>query len=281
MLEVVGLRKTFGGTVALNDVSLSIAEGSIVGLVGPNGSGKTTLLNVISGALRPNSGSISFDGQDITGKDANVIARRGLVRTFQISRPFPNMTVFENVLAASHEGTGEAVRNKAASILRQVGLERVINNRASALSFGQQRLVELARILMLRPRMILLDEPAAGVNPTLMEQIKKLILELNRAGTTFLVIEHNIRLVSQMCERLIVLNNGEKIADAPLAEVLKNPAVKMAYLGTGRAVKNPKHQLFADERHVGRRATHVVGDDVGKAGATGGVGRRHDAGGGA
>lgn len=247
MLEVVGLRKTFGGTVALNDVSLSIAEGSIVGLVGPNGSGKTTLLNVISGALRPNSGSISFDGQDITGKDANVIARRGLVRTFQISRPFPNMTVFENVLAASHEGTGEAVRNKAASILRQVGLERVINNRASALSFGQQRLVELARILMLRPRMILLDEPAAGVNPTLMEQIKKLILELNRAGTTFLVIEHNIRLVSQMCERLIVLNNGEKIADAPLAEVLKNPAVKIAYLGTGRAVKNPKHQLFADE----------------------------------
>jgi branched-chain amino acid transport system ATP-binding protein len=247
VLEVANLRKTFGGTIALSEVSLSITQGSIIGLVGPNGSGKTTLLNVISGALRPEAGTVRFDGHDITGAEANVIARRGLVRSFQISRPFPSMTVFENILAASHEGTGETVRTRAAGIARQVGLEAVIDNRASALSFGQQRLIEFARILMLRPRMILLDEPAAGVNPTLMEHIKGLILQLNREGATFLVVEHNIRLVSQMCERLIVLNNGEKIADAPLEDVLKSPAVKQAYLGSGRAVRNPKHRIYADD----------------------------------
>ncbi len=247
MLDVENVRKSFGGTVALNDVSVSIGEGSIIGMVGPNGSGKTTLLNIISGALPADRGTIRFDGHDITGREANAIARLGLVRSFQISRPFPSMTVLENVLAASHAGTGPAVRARAADIVRQVGLEAVIDNRAHALSFGQQRLIELARILMLRPKMILLDEPAAGVNPTLMEHIKALILSLNREGTTFLVVEHNIRLVSEMCERLIVLNNSEKIADAPLADVLQNQAVKEAYLGSGRAVRNPKHRIYADE----------------------------------
>jgi ABC-type branched-subunit amino acid transport system ATPase component len=247
VLDVENVRKSFGGTVALNDVSVSIAEGSIIGMVGPNGSGKTTLLNIIAGALPADSGSIRFDGHDITGLEANKIARLGLVRSFQISRPFPSMTVLENVLAASHAGTGPEVRSRAIDIIRQVGLERVIDNRAHALSFGQQRLIELARILMLRPKMILLDEPAAGVNPTLMEHIKALILSLNREGATILVVEHNIRLVSQMCERLIVLNNSEKIADAPLADVLQNPAVKEAYLGSGRAVRNPKHRIYADE----------------------------------
>lgn len=247
MLEVANLRKAFGGTVALADVSLSIGAGSIIGLVGPNGSGKTTLLNIMSGALKPDAGTIRFEGRDITGHEAYAIARLGLVRSFQISRPFMSMTVLENVLAASHHGTGPAVRDRAFEIVKLVGLEPVIGNRSSALSFGQQRLIELARILMLQPKMILLDEPAAGVNPTLMEHIKDLILQLNRDGTTFLVVEHNIRLVSEMCERLIVLNTGEKIADAPLQEVLQNPAVKEAYLGTGRAIRNPKNRMVADD----------------------------------
>ena len=246
MLDVTSVSKSFGGTVALRDVSLYVACGSIVGLVGPNGSGKTTLLNCIAGALSPDAGTIRFDGSDITGAEASTIARRGLVRTFQISRPFASMTVLDNVLAASHEGITEKARAKARDIIRLVGIERVMENRASALSFGQQRLIELARILMLDPRMILLDEPAAGVNPTLMEHLKDLVLELNRRGTTFLIVEHNIRLVSRMCERLVVLHNGDKIADAPLEEVLREPAVKAAYLGTGRAVRNPKYLLHAD-----------------------------------
>ncbi len=247
VLEVTNLSKSFGGTQALSDVSLTVGKGSIIGLVGPNGSGKTTLLNVISGALKPDSGTVRFEGRDITGLDANVIARSGLVRSFQISRLFPGMTVIDNVLAASHDGITPQARARASELIRLVGIERVANNKASALSFGQQRLVDLARILMLDPHMILLDEPAAGVNPTLMEHLKELILKLNRAGTTFLVVEHNIRLVSEMCERLIVLHNSEKIADAPLEEVLRNPEVKHAYLGSGRAVKNPKHLLYADD----------------------------------
>jgi len=231
----------------LSDVSLEIANGSIIGLVGPNGSGKTTLLNVIAGALKPDSGRVHFEGRDITGAEANVVAKSGLARSFQISRLFKSMSVLDNVLAASHEGITPRSRARAAELIRLVGIERVIHNKAHALSFGQQRLVELARILMLNPRMILLDEPAAGVNPTLMEHIKKLILQLNQRGTTFLIIEHNIRLVSEICERLVVLHNSEKIADAPLAEVLLNPAVKQAYLGTGRAVRNPKHLLYGDD----------------------------------
>lgn len=246
MLDVTSVSKSFGGTQALNGVSLTVAQGSMVGLVGPNGSGKTTLLNVISGALTPDAGRIRFAGTDVTGRRASEIARMGLVRSFQISRPFANMTVLDNVLAACHDGITAAARAKARDIVRLVGIERVAGNRASALSFGQQRLVELARILMLEPRMILLDEPAAGVNPTLMEHIKDLVLELNRQGTTFLIVEHNIRLVSQMCERLIVLHDGDKIADAPLEEVLLEPRVKAAYLGTGRAVKNPKFLMYGD-----------------------------------
>ncbi len=244
MLQVERVHKVFGGTVALDGVSLTVEAGSIVGLVGPNGSGKSTLLNCIAGALPADGGRIRFDGEDVTGVETSRIARRGLVRTFQISRPFATMTVLENVLAASHAGITAEARAKALALVRLVGLERVADNRANALSFGQQRLVELARVLMLEPRMILLDEPAAGVNPTLMEHLKDLILDLNRKGTTFLVVEHNIRLVSQMCERLVVLNNARKIADAPLAEVLQDKAVKEAYLGTGHAVRNPKHRLF-------------------------------------
>jgi ABC-type branched-subunit amino acid transport system ATPase component len=244
LLDVDGVHKVFGGTVALDGVSLTVERGSIVGLVGPNGSGKTTLLNCIAGALRADGGRIRFDGEDVTGVETSRIARRGLVRTFQISRPFATMTVLENVLAASHAGITPEARAKAMELVRLVGLQRVEDNRANALSFGQQRLVELARVLMLEPRMILLDEPAAGVNPTLMEHLKDLILDLNRKGTTFLVVEHNIRLVSQMCERLVVLHNARKIADAPLADVLQDAAVKEAYLGTGHAVRNPKHRLF-------------------------------------
>ena len=247
MLEVTKLCKSFGGTRALSDVSLEIAKGSIIGLVGPNGSGKTTLLNVISGALKPDAGTVCFEGRDITGAEANVIAKGGLARSFQISRLFKSMSVLDNVLAASHEGITPNARARATELIRLVGIERVIHNKAHALSFGQQRLVELARILMLNPRMILLDEPAAGVNPTLMQHIKELILKLNQRGTTFLIIEHNIRLVSEICERLVVLHNSEKIADAPLEEVLRNPAVKQAYLGTGRAVRHPKHMLYADD----------------------------------
>ena len=247
MLDVSSVSKAFGGTQALRDVSIQVDRGAIVGLVGPNGSGKTTLLNVVTGALPCDAGTIRFDGRDITGLEASRIARLGLVRSFQISRPFASMSVLDNVLAACHHGITEAARAKARDIVKLVGIERVMHNRASALSFGQQRLIELARILMLEPRMILLDEPAAGVNPTLMEHLKDLVLELNRQGTTFLIVEHNIRLVSQMCERLIVLHNGDKIADAPLADVLKEPAVKAAYLGTGRAVKNPKFLMYSDE----------------------------------
>jgi branched-chain amino acid transport system ATP-binding protein len=243
ILEVDGLTKRFGGTVALEGVSLGLPAGAMVGMIGPNGSGKTTLLNVVSGALRADAGRIRFKGEDITALPANVISRRGLVRTFQISRPFAKMSVVDNVLAAAHTRLTPEVRERARAIAVEVGLERVLDQAAGRLSFGQQRLVELARMLMLDPELILLDEPAAGVNPTLMEHLRELIQGLHARGKSFLIVEHNVRLVSRMCDRLIVLHNGDKIADAPLEQVLADPAVKEAYLGTGHAVARPKHRL--------------------------------------
>ncbi len=242
LLELNDLVKKFGGKVALDGISLGVPERSIIGLIGPNGSGKSTLINVVSGLLSADAGSIVYKGQDITNLRIHKVSRLGLVRTFQISRPFAEMSILDNLLAVSQQGLTREVRRRANEVLAFVGLERVADQKAGAVSYGQQRLVELGRVLMLDPELILLDEPVAGVNPTLIEQLKDLILELHEQGKSFVIVEHNVQLVSDVCQRLVVLHNGEKIADGSVDEVQRNPEVIGAYLGTGSKIRKPERK---------------------------------------
>lgn len=247
MLALRDLVKTFGGKVALDGVSLDVPDRSITGLIGPNGSGKSTLINVVSGLLPLDAGSITYKEQDITDLGLNKVARLGLVRTFQISRPFAEMSILDNMLAVSHQGITPEVRRRADEVLAFVGLERVADQKAGAVSYGQQRLVELGRVLMLDAELILLDEPVAGVNPTLIEQLKDLILELHRQGKSFIIVEHNVQLVSDICDQLVVLHNGEEIAYGAVDEVQRNPRVTEAYLGAGGKIRKPERKGSPDE----------------------------------
>jgi branched-chain amino acid transport system ATP-binding protein len=249
MLAVGGLTKRFGGFAALSDVSFEVREGEILGLIGPNGSGKTTAFNCISGALAPTAGTITFRGQRIDGLTPDAICHRGLARTFQIPRPLGRMTVLENVLVYGHAQPGEALarvfasparvtvaerrlRERAHAILESVELGPLAGRRAETLSGGQKKLLELARALMGDPRVILLDEPGAGVNPTLMRSLVEAIRALRAAGRTFLLIEHDMDLVTELCDPVIVMAQGRTLVEGPFAEVRRDPRVLEAYLGT-------------------------------------------------
>jgi branched-chain amino acid transport system permease protein len=240
LLEVRGVARRFGGLTAVDGIDLSVAEGSITGLIGPNGSGKTTLFNLVTGAIRADRGEILFDGERIDRMPPWRRAHRGLGRTFQVTRLFGGMTVLENVVAplpefrwrtlAADAVTGpEALR--ARELLDAFGLARFADQAAGTLSYGQQKLVELAQVLMLQPRLILLDEPAGGVNPGLVERIAGIVRELNRQGMTFLVVEHDIPLVLQLCDPVAVLSAGRLIAQGPPEAVRSDPGVLQAYLG--------------------------------------------------
>lgn len=241
MLEVRGVHKAFGGLHAVNDVNLTVPRGSVTGLIGPNGSGKTTLFNLITGSSTVDNGAILLDGERIDRLAPWHRAHRGLGRTFQVTRLFAGMTVLENViaplpafaprvLAAGAVSGPEA--DRARQLLEFVGLAGVERQRAGSLSYGQQKLVELAQVLMLAPRLVLLDEPAGGVSPALVDRIKEIIREANRQGITFLVVEHDIPLVLELCDPIFVLARGEVLAHGRPAEIRSDGAVLDAYLGT-------------------------------------------------
>ncbi len=251
LLTITGISKRFGGVTALAGCTLSVDEGSITGLIGPNGAGKTTLFNVITGLISADGGQIHLGGDRLHGLPAHAIARRGVGRTFQIPRPLGRMTVLENVLVFGHDHPGEQLarvfatpgrvraeevrrRERALEILASVDLAHLAAARAETLSGGQKKLLELARVLMGDPRLILLDEPGAGVNPTLMRSLVDTIRDLRRAGRAFLVIEHDMDLVTELCDPVVVMAQGRKLTEGPFADVRRDPRVLEAYLGTGR-----------------------------------------------
>jgi ABC-type branched-subunit amino acid transport system ATPase component len=248
LLEAKGLVRAFGRFNAVDGVDLKVAPGTITGLIGPNGAGKSTLFNLIAGALPPTAGVIRFAGRDITGLAPNRIFTLGLARTFQIPRPFPRMTVLENAMLVPLHQSGEqfwsnwlagrrvareerAIRERAAEALAFCGLGQKHDELAGNLSGGQQKLLELARIMMIDPKLILLDEPAAGVNPVLIETLIDKILALQARGVTFLIIEHNMDLVMRICSPLIVMTQGRVIARGSPDAVRNDPRVLDAYLG--------------------------------------------------
>ena len=248
-LEVDGLTKRFGGLVALNKCTLTVEEGTITGLIGPNGAGKTTLFNVITGFYKPEEGQILYNGDEIQGLPPHEIFRKGIVRTFQVSRELKNMTVFENLkLVPANQpgedfwnawfrpnkvgGREEEISRRAEEVMDYVDLTRLKDEKASNLSGGQKKLLELGRTMMADPDMILLDEPGAGINPTLMKKLSNYIVSLKEEqGITFLLIEHDMDLVMNLCEPIIVLSSGEKLMEGTAAEVQKDKEVLDAYLG--------------------------------------------------
>jgi ABC-type branched-subunit amino acid transport system ATPase component len=240
LLTVGGVSKAFGGVRALNDCSLTVESGTITGLIGPNGSGKTTLFNVVTGYLKPDAGTIALAGRDVTGRGTSRIYRRGIARTFQQARVFPQLTVRENLVVAGayqwwrlFEGrVRRGDRARADDLLEEFRLGHLADAFASELSYGQRKLLEFAAGLMSSPRLVLLDEPTAGVNPVMVETMRRHIHERHRAGITFLVVEHDMSFVMQVCDPVIVLDAGRPIFSGRPDEVQDSPLVLDAYLGS-------------------------------------------------
>ncbi len=255
MLEIRNLYKRFGGIHAVEDVSLTIAQGSITGLIGPNGASKTTLFNVIAGHYAPDSGSVRFEGKDITGKKPHELFERGILRTFQIAHEFSSLSVRENLMVVPGQQSGESLvdtwvrparvraeeienRDRAEEVIAFLQLGAVADELAGNLSGGQKKLLELGRTMMAEPRLVFLDEVGAGVNRTLLRTIGDSILKLNQErGYTFCMIEHDMDFIGRLCDPVIVMAEGSVLATGTPDAVMNNDAVIEAYLGTGR-----KHQ---------------------------------------
>ncbi len=248
LLDVQGLMKKYYGLVAVDRVSLSIGNGELVGLIGPNGSGKTTLFDCITKLTEPNGGRVIFGERDITGERPHTIALTGLVRTFQQARIFPRMTLVENLLLAAQphqlpyewsnlwdpsgvKRSQAKLLTRAKELLEWIGLTPLREEQGGNLSYGQRKLLAMVMALMPKPKLLLLDEPTAAVNPIMIEKIKEMIRELNRQGLTFFIIEHNMGVIMDLCTRVIVLDHGEKIAEGPPLEIQTNPRVIEAYFG--------------------------------------------------
>jgi branched-chain amino acid transport system ATP-binding protein len=252
LLEIRGLSKRFGGLLAVSGVDMTINAGQIIGVIGPNGAGKTTLFNIVSGIDKPDAGHVRLDGSDITGMPLADVARRGLLRTFQRSLPFANMTVLENVLAASYAfephgltqipkrwlgigGDKGAAERRAYELLELAGLTAQARLLAGTLPYGDQRRLEIARALMCNPRILMLDEPAAGLSTDETERVIELLRELRKTGLTTVVIEHNLAVTMGLCEFIVVLDHGVKIAEGTPSQIQTNEAVVEAYLGRKRS----------------------------------------------
>lgn len=251
MLCIENVTKQFGGLRAVDSCSFQVETGSITGIIGPNGAGKTTLFNIIAGFLKPTAGRISLLDQDVTGLAPHRLFHHGLVRTFQIPREFGRMTVLENLMLVPPHQKGEhllaawcrwqqvlrqerEIRQRAESVLEWLNLTHVQNELAQNLSGGQKKLLELGRALMIEPRVILLDEPGAGVNRTLLKQLTGTIRRLNtEQGCTICLIDHDLELVDHLCDRVVVMAQGSVLAEGTMAEVRHHPQVQAAYLGSG------------------------------------------------
>jgi branched-chain amino acid transport system ATP-binding protein len=240
VLEARGLNKTFGGLQAVKDCSFTVEEGSITALIGPNGAGKTTAFDVINGIITADGGRVIFEGRDVTGRYPHQLTRLGMSRTFQITRDLGDMTVLENMVVSSPLGGLRSLfgskilrreRDRAMELLDFVGITYLANTSAKKLSYGQKKLLEFASVLMSEPKLILLDEPASGVNPALLERIVDRIRTLNRAGISFLVIEHKMDMVMQLSDKVVVMAHGEVLVAGTPDEIQKDDTVLDAYLG--------------------------------------------------
>ena len=249
MLRIENLAKSFGGVRALAGCTLRLGRGRITGMIGPNGAGKTTLFNIVAGAYPPSEGRVLFEDTDITGTPAHILFHKGIVRTFQIPQEFGRLTVLENLMTVPARQPGEQLRNvwlhsarvgeverevraRAQDTLRFLGLDGLRDSLAQTLSGGQKKLLELGRTMMADPKLVLLDEPGAGVNPTLLVDLGERIQRLNaECGYTICIIEHNIELISKLCDRIVVLSEGRLLAEGKFDEIRNNPAVLEAYLG--------------------------------------------------
>ena len=242
LLKATGISRAFGGVQALDGCSMEVKKGSITGLIGPNGSGKTTLFNVITGYVKPDSGSVTLEGVDVTNERPDKVFALGIGRTFQLTRIFGRISVLENMLVATQReeswlrGLTRSMSSKsevsaAMEWLDFVGIARLANLQAGALSFGQRKLLELAYVLVANPDVVLLDEPAGGVNLTLVNQISDKIRTLNKSGKTFLIVEHNMEFVMSLCDEVTVMHQGKDLVSGTPNEVRANPLVLDAYLG--------------------------------------------------
>jgi ABC-type branched-subunit amino acid transport system ATPase component len=248
LLELKDVRRAFYGLDVLRGVDFSVRAGGITGLIGPNGAGKTTLFNVVSGLVPPNAGSIRFDGGEIAGRSPDKVSRAGLVRTFQIARGFPKLSVFQHLMLYGRDQPGEglwqaivgsrAAREREAALAERawetaqfLRLDRLIDNPATALSGGQKKLLEIGRALMAEPKLVLLDEPTAGVNPTLQNEIGERLLELPKRGISVLLIEHDMGFIARLCDPVIVMAEGRVLTEGTFDQVRSDHRVREAYLG--------------------------------------------------
>ncbi|MCI4457921.1 MAG: ABC transporter ATP-binding protein [Desulfurococcaceae archaeon] len=245
VLETRDIWKRFGGIIALRNINIKVFKGELLGIIGPNGSGKTTLFNIITGFLKPDKGRIILSGEDVTGFPPHEMVKRGVVRTFQLVKPFMGMNVLDNIRVALYMRHGLMSRvsereiiGEAREILKMIGLSHREDVSADSLSHGEKKKLEIGRALALKPKILLLDEPTGGLTTAEIDDIIRLIKDIHENGTTVVVVEHNMRVIMNLSERLIALNSGVVIAEGDPKDVVSNPEVVKAYLGERFAVKS-------------------------------------------